>query len=475
MALFELSISKDYVPNWTVWSALREFLQNAQDEVEANPQHPMKVDYSARKKKLIITTEGVALDRSVLLLGESGKRGTKARGKFGEGLDLALLVLVRKGYLVRIENGAESWIPDIRYSDRWGRDVLVIQATKLKRARTHFRVEITGVTTEDWETVRYRCLFLKGSLKDDEQVLTVGADRVFLERPGDVYVRGLWVGKFADFIRGYDLSFADLDRDRRLIEEWKLRGKIADIWLQALSDEVLRAEARQHVKLMLDSNAKDVENLDTQLLYDYSDTHTKAKEALAEEFEEEYGTDAVPVTSTTEAAEVEQAGLRPVPVTPSWKKTLEQVRGETTKDRVAKAKESVTKVYLPEELRDLGLLERWQHVRDVAAALEIQAPVSAAEFQGDHLDGLYRDGELFIAIHLFQAAQPGRVLIALVHEAAHEVSAGHGKDHEQEVERLMELLLNLWYPKTWPDLPTSPEPPEPPEEPHAFDIEPVPF
>lgn len=454
MALFEISITKDYVPDWDVWHAIREFLQNAQDEAESDERHPMRVSYSARKCQLVITTEGVQLDRSVLLLGESGKRGTRARGKFGEGLDLAMLVLIRKTCKVRIENGEESWIPDIRYSDKWGRDVLIVQTNKLKRSRRHFRVEIDHITPRDWEIIQYRCLFLKGAVKPTEEVLTVGNDRILMDRPGDVYVRGLWVGKFAEFTRGYDLSFADLDRDRRLIEEWKLRGKVADIWLQALRSEVMREAARIHVKSMLDANAKDVEGLESQLAYDYSNEHKEAKATLAKAFDEEYGEDAVPVTSTTEAAEVEQAGLKPVPVTSAWKKTLEKSRGETSAQKVEKAKRSVTKVYLPEELRARGIYDRWLQLRDIAAKLDIEAPVSAVDFQTDSMLGLYKDEQLHIRVDLFERATPGEAIVTLVHEAAHEVAPHHGEQHGRAVEFLLAKLLDLWYPDAW-TLPTE--------------------
>jgi hypothetical protein len=448
MAQFEISLTRDYVPSWSTWEGIRELLQNAQDEAEANPEHAMHIDYSVRTTKLVITSEGVTLDRSVLLLGASGKRGTRARGIHGEGLDLALLVLTRIGAKIRIENGAESWIPDLRFSEKWGQDILVIETNKFQKPRAHFRVEIEGITPEGWELVRKRCLFLPGSIDPKEHVLKVGDDRVLLDRPGEVYVRGLWVAHLAEMTHGYDLAHADLDRDRRLIEEWKLRGKLADIWLRTLGDEMLKVEARQRVKALLDKGARDVEGLDTGILYGTAGAATQAaKAALVETFQQEYGQAAVPVSSTSEAEEAKAAGLVPVPVNSVWKKTLEASTGKPFTERIQDAQKDISKVLTPDDLATRGLLTRWTTVRNLlkllTGALEVR--LSIVEFRGADTLGQKEGIDLRLSVKLLEKDQPGEAIAALIHEAAHLVAHDHNHRHELAGLALMAKLTNAWY------------------------------
>lgn len=420
----------------------------------------MHVEYSARTKRLVITSDGVVLDRAVLLIGASGKQGTRARGIHGEGLDLALLVLTRLGAGVRIENGGESWIPDLRYSEKWGRDVLVVETNKLRQPRNHFRIEIDGLIPEGWETIRKRCLFLPGAIDPGEHVLKIGEDRVLLDRPGEVYVRGLWVAHMPEMKHGYDLSFADLDRDRRLIEEWKLRSKLADLWLKALEDETLREEARIRVKALLDGSARDIEGLDTGILYAIGGEKTQAaKRALVETFQKEFGENAVPVSSTSEAEEAKAAGLVPVPTNSVWKRTLESASGKNLDKQIQLAHESVLKVLTPDDLSTLGILHRWTAIRDILKALltetELEARLSIVQFRGTQTLGQREGKDLRLAVHLLEKDQPGEAIVALVHEVAHLVSNRHDGRHELAELALMATLCNVWYPGVW-TLPKTP-------------------
>ena len=458
MAKIELSISAEYVPDWNIWSACRELIQNAADEADANPQHPMCISYSAKTKQMSITSENVKLDRSVLLLGESSKRGQNLRGSFGEGIDLALLVLARGQRKIRIENDDESWIPKLEHSEQWGKTVLVIYTNRFKHPKGHFQIEVDEFEPEEWKVVQERCLLLPTSLRSSEVVLRVGKDTVLLDRPGEVFVKGLWVATYTDLKAGYDLFNAKLDRDRRLVDVWDLRTLLSGIWIQALQDQHYRDVAQKKVQQMLDEDARDVEGLPDALHYGFGPGVKEAKEQIAASFTSKYGESAVPVCSTSEAEEVTAAGLTPVPVTSKWKETLERATGKTVEDKTKEALERVTKVLVPDDLSELGLLERWRAIRGLASQLKIEAPLSVVEFQDVRMLGQYRkqageiQGALYLALSVLQREAPGAAVVSLIHEAAHEVSTKHGHDHHQAVEILMETLINLWHGTSWSSL-----------------------
>jgi len=454
----ELSISQDYVPDWKLWHAIREILQNAADEADVNPEHPMKIQYSSKTKQLSITSENTKLDRSVLLLGSSSKRGKGLRGVHGEGIDLALLVLVRGNRKVRIENSDESWIPKLEYSEQWGKKVLVVYTTQFKKPKNRFRIEIDEFAPEEWKVVQENCLLLPTSLRSDEVVLRVEKDTILMDRPGQVFVKGLWVATYPDLKAGYDLADAKLDRDRRLVDVWDLRSRLSAIWIRALQDQHYREVAQTKVQQMLDEDARDVEGLPDALHWGTDSQVQGAKEHIAASFVTKYGESAVPVSSTSEADEVIAAGLNPVPVTSAWKETLERATGKTVADQTQEALERVTKILVPDDLSALDLLEQWRAIRELANNLNIQAPLSIVEFQDDRMLGQYHkkagatQSALYLALSVLQRDTPGKAVVALVHEAAHEVSMKHGYDHHKAIEALMEQVVDLWHGTDWTSL-----------------------
>lgn len=102
--LIPLSLSPQYVSDWGTWEALREFLQNMIDRGSS------QVEYHS--DGVTIRSDGGTLSRQHLLLGNSSKRDDASTiGSYGEGFKLALLVLLRSGKEVSIQNGADRWTP----------------------------------------------------------------------------------------------------------------------------------------------------------------------------------------------------------------------------------------------------------------------------------------------------------------------------------------------------------------------------
>ena len=89
---------------WGEWEAIREIVQNALDEAEA-----YQWGYDERGLWLADRGRGVAV--ADFLLGPPKLKPDWSRGKYGEGMKIAALALVRKGYSVHVETvGREVWM-----------------------------------------------------------------------------------------------------------------------------------------------------------------------------------------------------------------------------------------------------------------------------------------------------------------------------------------------------------------------------
>ncbi len=90
--IIKTNLTRNYVPDWTVLDAMRELIQNA---IDSDPEH-FSLDWDHNTDTVTITTN-TALPLSSLYMGESSKRDdTTKLGVHGEGLKLALLILLRE-------------------------------------------------------------------------------------------------------------------------------------------------------------------------------------------------------------------------------------------------------------------------------------------------------------------------------------------------------------------------------------------
>ena len=90
--------------DWGEWEAIRDIVQNALDEAEA-----YRWGYDSRGLWIADKGRGVAV--ADFLLGPPKLKPDWARGKFGEGMKISALALIRKGYPVYVETvGRELWI-----------------------------------------------------------------------------------------------------------------------------------------------------------------------------------------------------------------------------------------------------------------------------------------------------------------------------------------------------------------------------
>ena len=89
---------------WGEWEAIRDIVQNALDEAEA-------YRFGYDEKGLWIADRGKGVAVADFLLGPPKLKPDWARGKFGEGMKISALALVRMGYSVHVETvGRELWV-----------------------------------------------------------------------------------------------------------------------------------------------------------------------------------------------------------------------------------------------------------------------------------------------------------------------------------------------------------------------------
>ena len=111
-------------------------------------------------------------------------------GKFGEGLKLGVLALVRAGHPVRIRSGSEVWVPSIERSEKFQADVLVFEIEKGRAEKDRVSIEIGKITAGEWAEFKKCFLFLSKPLKDDAIATEYGTLLMTAEYAGKLFVKG---------------------------------------------------------------------------------------------------------------------------------------------------------------------------------------------------------------------------------------------------------------------------------------------
>lgn len=93
---------------WGVWEAIRDIVQNCLDEAE-------EYAYGYDSDGMWISDSGRGVSVADFLLGPPQLKAEYARGRYGEGMKIAALTLLRNGYKVVIETiGRELWLCFVR-------------------------------------------------------------------------------------------------------------------------------------------------------------------------------------------------------------------------------------------------------------------------------------------------------------------------------------------------------------------------
>lgn len=237
MRKYELSLTTDYVSDWTYAEAVREIFQNAIDAGN------YEWDYDATNCKLTVSNIGACLEPKTLLLGCTTKKGDSSTiGQFGEGYKIALLVLAREGRSVTIYNGLskEVWTARLVNSKRYGTQVLTIFVDKLsiwEKAEDRVTFEIADIAEEEFETIKSNNLHIN---PPQDPVLDTYRGQILLNKDyaGRIYVNGLYVCTESGLTYGYNLKpdYITLDRDRKTLRTYDVMWETSYMWCEVGGD-----------------------------------------------------------------------------------------------------------------------------------------------------------------------------------------------------------------------------------------------
>lgn len=299
MTKYELSLTRDYVPDWTLVDAVRELFQNALDQETVAADNKMFWEYSEGIFK--VGNKLSVLEPKSLLLGATTKAGDdKTIGKFGEGYKIATLVLTRLGKVVTFYNyGArEVWRARFSKSRKYGAEILVFEVDKkypwTSVPDNNLTISIEGITEQEFSEIRSSNLHIS---KKNSDFIQTPKGRILLDPDSKamMYVNGLLIRKSEGFTYGYDFNPDQiaLDRDRKLIQDFDLKWTTSQMWLSG-GDQVATMAAE-----LVKDNSPDTAYL-TEVSYGYEKIKPISEKAT-ESFTATYGKNAVPVSSQEQA------------------------------------------------------------------------------------------------------------------------------------------------------------------------------
>ena len=425
--IIELTIKTDYLPGWGTYEGVRELVQNGRD-AETEMDAPFSVRHSGNT--LCLSNTGARMPREALLMGHTTKRGNNGLiGKFGEGLKLGVLALVRAGHTVVIENGDETWKPVLRRSKIFDSPVLAFSITPSRTPADGVRVRVGGIKKDQWTEFRSRFLFLSG-IKASDTLLTGP------EYAGKLFVKGIYVCSKPDWKFGYNFQDAAVDRDRNMVSEFDAMWYASYIWANRLrNDPSMNGE---FYKLLL-SDAEDLAYLKRggPVLPD------RTLDYVHQEFIKAHGKDAWPCASTEEVTKVSFLGKRGV-ITPECLRHVLKQRMGTVDDLQKAFGQETVKVYAMHELsaEEQAVYNRARDLLSMVYSEGNRINHRVVDFRSDNLIGLYSPAGKTVSVSRKCLDSVTHCLRTLIHEAAHEASGeGDGTiGHQAEIEELWSNL-----------------------------------
>ncbi len=130
---YELTLTPNYVSDWTFNDALRELIQNGTDQEVLDKENKFQIIYNGKEKTLRLVNQKSVLKINTLLLGRSSKANNEDTvGQFGEGYKIAALVLNRLGKTFTIYNNekGEIWESRFKNSEKWLEKILAFYVYK---------------------------------------------------------------------------------------------------------------------------------------------------------------------------------------------------------------------------------------------------------------------------------------------------------------------------------------------------------
>lgn len=315
MRKYELSISSDYVPSWGIVEAVREFFQNAIDEETRDSSNKMMLSYDEEKETLTIGNKHSELDIKTLLFGNTTKNtDTEMIGNHGEGYKIATVVLLRNGKNVVFYNYCrrEVWKPRLvksrKYDGMLVPTFFVETSAVWEKVPDHsLLITIEGITPEEYEEIKAANLHLQEYNKDKTMYGDVLKDE---RHRGKVFVGGLHICDEPRLEIGVDFKpcYVRLERDRSMVNSFDVQWYASKMVESANDAELTKKSLNSYSGYYINS-------------YLVPDV---LKNEIAEEFINEYGAKAVPVSEQSDMDGMKKRGYKPVIVSKAKKEVILQ-------------------------------------------------------------------------------------------------------------------------------------------------------
>ncbi len=324
---YELTLTPNYVSDWTFNDAIRELIQNGTDQEVLDKENHFSIEYDGERQVLRFKNSKSVLKINTLLLGKSSKAGNSDTvGQFGEGYKIAALVLNRIGKTFTVLNNEknEVWESRFKNSEKWLEKILAFYISKRETEDTGLCIEVGNVSWSEYNNLLDvwigMCDF------DYEKVETqYGKILTDEEFAGKVFVNGLFVDCNSDLQYGYNFKpkYINLERDRKTCDTWNVEDITSKMIAEGMVNGGIPIEI---VRKMVESNKDDVYHLEFNT---YLGDVKKVQEMLVESFDKQNPQPySFPVSSQDEIKKVKAYGGNPVVVPP---KVASLLKNETAK------------------------------------------------------------------------------------------------------------------------------------------------
>lgn len=324
---YELSLTENYVSDWTFNDAIRELIQNGTDQEVLDSENEFSLEYDRYEKILRLKNSKSKLKINTLLLGSSTKsKNEDTVGQFGEGYKIAALVLNRLGKTFTIYNNEkkEVWTSRFKNSEKWKEKILSFYISHRETEETGLCIEVGNVSLDEYNNLADvwigMCDF--DYVKVETQYGEILTDEEFA---GQVFVNGLFVDCNSDLQYGYNFKpkYIKLERDRKTCDSWNVEDITSKMIAEGMVSGGIPIEI---VRQMVESNKDDVYHLEFNT---YLGDVKKVQEMLVESFDEQNPQPySIPVSSQEEIKKVKAYGGNPV-VVPA--KVASLLKAETAK------------------------------------------------------------------------------------------------------------------------------------------------
>lgn len=307
---YELTLTANYVSDWTFNDAMRELIQNGIDQEVLDAKNKFSMEYDANTKIIRLISPKSKLSVNTLLLGKSSKSNNEDTvGQFGEGYKIAALVLNRLGKTFTIYNNEKKQIWNSRFknSPKWLEKILAFYVSQYEPTDRGLVIEVGNVEYSEYNGLEDVWINFEDTYDEISKIHTKYGDIITDEYySGQVFVSGLAIdyGGALDFGYNFKPQYVKLERDRKTCDSWNAKIITSKIISEAMLNGDIEPEV---VTKMVEEDTDDVYQMDIIGENGY------LKKVLIEEFDKQNTKPfSIPVGSEEQSKRVRALGGNPV-------------------------------------------------------------------------------------------------------------------------------------------------------------------